>query len=273
MRIIKINENRFKLINDKFKQYSKEMTNLDNLDSRLEQKKHDLFINMSKELKEYKKNIMLKLERITFDKFDELWDKSSVGSRHVYGIIARDLSPKADKIISGSYFERKLTKTINEVTSDPVYKKQFNKTHIRALIVLRNDRVRYETKKPISIKMKYTKKIKELDNKIAVVKNQRTHLKTSKYNPFYRIIKGVEDKISKVEINKKQIRELNEKYRNLDKIKPIWKGMQYADDYYNKKETIKDKYIVLDIKKEELETKINELIRNINYELFDIKLK
>ena len=259
MKPAEININKYQIILSKFKQISKEKQDLENRRYKTEGKIRKLKWRWDKELREQKETHK-KAQREFSSKIDIIHKNMTSGSKNVYHNIMYNLNPKGDDVIAGKRFEKELSKF-----------EDIQKTKIRTLMVARNNYIRITKIQPKKINRKYdnqiyieTKKSKKLTESIWDLRK--------KVNPYTDVIRITDRNRNRIKGLKKKIREINKKYSKLEKIKPVWKGMRQADDYYDEKEKIQDKFIILDLKKEKVEQEIIKLARETNKELFNIKL-
>jgi len=257
--IIKIEENRFQKVYSKFRLLSKEKQDLENKRYRINdrirllERRRDRELNKqrkthNKASRDYKLKTKIAVEKINSDSMD------------AYNKIRFKLDPKAIGVITGLLFEKELSRF-----------KNIQKTHIRTLMVARNNYIRITIIKPKKIRIKYNKPLKiEIYKKEKLTNNIYNLSKKNK--PYYNVIGFTTNNREKIKRLKKEIRELNKKYKKLEKIKPVWKGMREADEYYDEKEKIQDKFITLDLEKERLEHEINKLAKEANKKLYSIKI-
>lgn len=260
MRVIKINENRFKLVFNKFRQIQNEQDNIYHKIFVLERKIENLEWRSKKEISEHEKTLDKRLETI-YKKLSDLLDKNPK-EEEIYRKMCYRINPKADKVIAGNSFEKELS-TFSEYFD-------FRKTIIRQIMVERNKIIRERHYKPRSIRRKY--RTDDLSNEKKELK-EKYYEYSRKLDPFKKAINITGRNREKIKKLKKRIRDLNKSYRELEKQKPEWKGMSYADEYYSQKDKIKDKFISLDIKKQDLEEEINKIAKETNEELFKVDLR
>jgi len=259
MRLANINENRFQRIHNKFKILSKERQGLENKRFWREDKIKSLKWKKNKELREQKK-IHSKADKEFRLRTKNIIKKIDSDSSDAYNKIRFKLDPDANKVIAGEKFERELSKF-----------KNVQKTHIRTLMIARNKYIKIIAIQPRKIRIKYNNRIDNETEKNKKLTNDIWNY-SKKTEPYLKAVQTTANNRKKINRNKKEIREINRKIKKLEKVKIEWKGMQYADDYYDKKEKHKDKFITLDLKKEKLEVNTNKIARETNKKLFDTRL-
>ena len=259
MKVNQIRESKFHQLEEKQKKLLKDRSFLEHKSFQLDRKIDSLKHRRKREIEAHKKTLEKRQKKIN-DKFSEI-NKRDLDNKafDTYHKIRFKLDPKRSKIISGEEFEKELSKH-----------KGVKKTLVRAYMVQRNNHLRESELRERAIYKKYYPSISRLSDKKDIFEKKTREI-GKKRSPYVSAVQVASRNKQKIENLKNKLKEVSKKYQELEKDKPEWKGMQYSDEYYFKKDKNKDRFISLDIQKDKIEKEINKLAKETNKKLYEVK--